>query len=671
MNGSSEVKDRYHYRYAALLVVLMGVGLWLRIRNLGHLSLIVDEGVQALAVEAILKNGAPRMESGVLYLRGPLYLYTQAALASLFQLNEFWLRLPSVVFGVAAIIPTYILGGDLFNRSVGVLSAIIIAISAWEIEMSRYARVYIAFQFFFLVSLIFFYRGFVVDEYRAKIWFLVVAFFAFLTHELSQVLGTLFLIPMFVPTLGWWKKLNIGFWAVGLAGLLYVARQFNGIFLPDTLSWASDGGASAPGIMNQITATLGIPTVNGPELRHFSYAVQHDFAAVLTLLLVGGGATMYLLYRLFQTEEGGKVTLGLLTVWAGMAYQFGLVLIFFVAYLALFARGSRILTDRTLLASLGAALVSFVGWFVLLLSSPDLILVEVPLVMFGFPAFYKYFLRWLVRGWPVMTVLLTAGSLLLFVRYLRDRQDKKSLFLLGALYIPALFASLFESSYGVVYILHLYPLVTLISSCIVWKISVLAWRYSRLQKVFQKRSSFILIVVAFLLVSQDTNITFAWKIGERTYQTEKPPVRNVISFSFYYDYHPDIKGASNYLKKNMSEGDKVLVFSPNHMLQIFDFYVGGVDFWITVEGKEKNRGVVRESEIVHYTSNCKGITSILEFDKVLDGSNNKVWIVGDYRTLNEYNPWFSNSKIKEKVRSLVENPDYVARDGITFVKRIP
>ena len=664
-------RDKSEYRYVVLLGALVVVGLWLRVRNLGHLSLIVDEGVQALAIEAILEHGIPRMESGALYLRGPLYLYIQAALVSLFELNEFWLRFPGALFGTAAIVPAYILGKDLFNRPIGALSAIIIAISAWEIEMSRYARVYIVFQFFFLVSLIFFYRGFVVDEYRAKLWFLVAAFFAFLTHELSQVLGTLFLIPILMPAFGWRKKLKIGGWAVGLGGLLFVTRQFNGIYLPSSLSWASDGGVAPTGLVDQSTATLGIPSINGPDLSHFSYAVQHDFAAVLALLLVGGGATIYLFYRLFQNGKAGRSALGLLIVWAGSAYQFGLVLIFLVVYLALFYRGARTFTDRALIASLGAAAVSFVGWFVLLLSSPNLILVKVPLVMFGFPAFYKYLLRWLVRGWPVMTVLLAVGSISIFVQYLQSRGDREALFLLGALYVPALFASFFESAYVPVYTLHLYPLIVLIVAVVVWQVSVLTQKHLGLRKRFSKRTLFVLLIPVVLLVSSDMNPARAREISERGYQSERPPVRNAITFPFYSDYHPDLKGVSDYLKRRVSDGDVILVFAPNHMLQIVDFYVKGVDFWVTIERKERRRGILKEEDIIHYTSKCQSITSPAGIEETVKRRDGDVWMISDYRTLRRNNDWFENSKVKEEVSKITRGPDYVARDSITFIKRFP
>jgi hypothetical protein len=291
--------------------------------------------------------------------------------------------------------------------------------------------------------------------------------------------------------------------------------------------------------------------------------------------------------------------------------------------------------------------------------------------MFGFPAFYKYLLRWLVRGWPLMTVVLALGSLWLFVRYLRNRRDRKSLFLLGALYIPALSSSFFESSYDVEYTLHLYPLVALIVAAVIWKTSALAWTYLNLQRAVSRRTLFLLVITGFLLISQDTNPAFAWKIGERTYQSEKPPFRNVMAFPFYSDYHSDIKGVSNYVREKKSDGDKILVFAPNHVVQIVDFYVGEVDFWVTIEEKKERRGVVRNGGIFHYTSDCKSITHSSRVEEMVEKESGALWLIGDYRTLEESNPWFSSSKIKEKMRSLAENPDYVARDGITFVKKIP
>jgi len=670
MSKLSRFEDQPHYRYAALLAVLVGVGLWLRIRNLGHLSLIVDEGVEAQAVQSILQHGTPAMDSGLIYLRFPLYLYMQAGLAYLFELNEFWLRLPSVIFGVAAIVPTYILGKDLFNRPIGALSATIFALSVWEIEMSRYGRPYIALQFFFLVALICFYRGFMLDERRFKVWFLVASFFAFLTHELSQVIAPLFLIPLVSPSFTWKRKLQFGYWAVGFAAIMMVSQKLNGIHRPEGISSPTAESEPTVGIIEQITSALSIPSVNGPDMSHFLRIVQEDIGLTVVLVLLAGIATSYLFYRLFRTGKGWRFFLGLLMIWAAFVYQFGLTLIFFVVYLAVFAYDRQIVRDRILLAASGAAFVFFAGWFVILARSPQLLVVEVPLVLFEFPAFYKYLLRWLVKGWPVITAGLVIGSTWLFVRFLRDRRDAAALFLLGALYIPALFASLFESAYVPVYTLHLYPLIVLIFGVAVWNVGALAWRYVDLGDTFSGHYAFLLAIPVVLFASQDTNPLSAWRVSERTYQSEKPRIRSVMTFRVYGDFHQDIKNVALYVKKHMDKGDKVAVIGMDHATQIFDYYIGDLDYALVEEKRPKEFGIIKEESLIHYTTGYRFVDNTSELKKIIQKNSGNIWIVGDRLILNEKYPMKSAKSIKKVVSNMAKNPDYVGHDGVTFAIKV-
>ena len=61
-----------------LLLILIVIGFWLRVRHLGDLALIVDEGVQALAVKGILKYGVPKFDSGYIFTRALSFIYLQA-----------------------------------------------------------------------------------------------------------------------------------------------------------------------------------------------------------------------------------------------------------------------------------------------------------------------------------------------------------------------------------------------------------------------------------------------------------------------------------------------------------------------------------------------------------------------------------------------------------------
>jgi hypothetical protein len=356
-------------------------------------------------------------------------------------------------------------------------------------------------------------------------------------------------------------------------------------------------------------------------------------------------------------------------VWAAFAYQFGLVLILLVVYLAIFARGLQILRDRALTVALGASIMCFIGWFIVLAQSPQLLVVQVPLMFFDFPALYKYLLRWLLRGWPVISIGLVIGSVWLFMRFIRDRRDVASLFALGALYIPAIFASLFESDFVSVYTLHLYPVIAVIFAAVAWKVGTLVSDYISQRKSVSKRLAF-LVAVPLLLLSSDVNPVAAWRVGDRTYQSEKPPVRNAINFRFYSDFHQDIEGPGLFVKEHMEERDKVAVVGPNYVVQLVHFYVGYVNFALTSEEKAERWGLVKEGNLIHYTSNSEFITDVSELEKLIRNNRGKLWLIGDRRILNENNPMNSNEEMKEALRRLSQDPDYVGRDGITFVLKI-
>jgi predicted membrane-bound mannosyltransferase len=184
-------------RFVVICLALLVIsGFWLRARNLGDLGLIVDEGIQAMAVRGVLDSGLPRLDTGLMYARNLGLVYLQAAAARMFGLDELSLRLPGVLFGVAAILVSYLLAKELFGRWPGLLTATIMTFSVWEIEFSRYGRFYAPFQCMFLLSLYCFYRGFLRNDRSFKIWFLVAFAFTLPMHEMSVLLIPCFLIPL-------------------------------------------------------------------------------------------------------------------------------------------------------------------------------------------------------------------------------------------------------------------------------------------------------------------------------------------------------------------------------------------------------------------------------------------------------------------------------------------
>jgi len=657
---------------ALLLLFFIVVGFWLRFRHLGDLALTVDEGIQALAVKGILENGVPKVDSGYIYSRALPFLYIQAAMARLFELKPFWLRLPGVIFGVGIIIPSYILGKTLFGRGVGLFTAAILAFSVWEIELSRYARSYTAFQFMYLISIICFYRGFMHDERNYKIWFLLAAFTTFSTHALSQVLLSLFLIPLLSTSFTISRKLIFGLWGIGVAGLLKLSQELIGLvknFEDPLLVSAGDGIKAVPGVLDRIRWIFGLPPIYLPNLIYFSQTMQHHPLYFTGLLIISGISTIYLVYRLFQKDSIWKMLLAMAIVWAAFFYQFAIVMLLLALYLILFTREYRNLWEPQLIVIYSVTVIFLVVWFIIIYGSPEVSLKKVIVIMFGFPNFARHFLYWLIKGWPVMTAVFAFGCFLLLTAFFSHRREILPLFVLGAIFIPALVTSFFKSYHESRYIFHLYPLIVIVFSMT----SIKALSYISTILPFKRKPAQILVttalIAAIFFISQDANPLHAWSVGNRTYQSTRDPIRSIISWKPYAGFHQDHRSPSLFVKDHLSTGDKIVVIGPIHMIGLYHYYTGKVDYAVAPTKTPTYYSLLKEGRLISYVTGSETLRGLPGLKTFIEKSSTGIWLLGDYLLLIDDNPFYSKS-MKEYLRPLVRNPDYIGLDGQTFAVKL-
>jgi len=206
-----------------LIFSLTLLALFTRFYQLGYLGLWGDEGFTYLAVEGILKHGTPLLPSGHLYLKDVLFSYFSSIAPLFFGLNEFTLRFANALFGVALIPLVYCVGKRFFSAPFAFLVALLLTLSHWEIEFARHARYYCQLQFFYLLSLYFFYSAF-VQEQKGHGWFALLFFvFAALTHQLAYSLILAFPLLLWVkgPRVLMEKRiLFFGILFAAVAGLL-------------------------------------------------------------------------------------------------------------------------------------------------------------------------------------------------------------------------------------------------------------------------------------------------------------------------------------------------------------------------------------------------------------------------------------------------------------------
>lgn len=158
----------------------------LRLQNLGKLSLWMDEGFYYLAAGRILHYGYPLYPSGHILFKGILYSYFLGFISLIFGLNEFNLRIFSVLSSVALIPVLYLFGKKIASEMIVLISIIIIVLSTWETEYSRTVLYFAPLQLIYLLSLYFFYKGFFENHKKYKHLTLIFFFLAPLVHQLGM-----------------------------------------------------------------------------------------------------------------------------------------------------------------------------------------------------------------------------------------------------------------------------------------------------------------------------------------------------------------------------------------------------------------------------------------------------------------------------------------------------
>ncbi len=177
-----------------IIVILTIIGFILRIYRLDFQSLWIDESFSINAALAVLSKGYPLLESGFWYSGSLLHTYLISFFMLIFSNDLFGARLVSVIFGTLTIPLSYYFGKEFFDKKIGLFLSILITFSVWEIAWSRQARMYAQLQFFFLLSLLFFYRYIRTKDNKNLYLTLISTFLTVLSHGLGYTLFLIYII---------------------------------------------------------------------------------------------------------------------------------------------------------------------------------------------------------------------------------------------------------------------------------------------------------------------------------------------------------------------------------------------------------------------------------------------------------------------------------------------
>ena len=176
--------DRFAIRYIVVPVVL---SIWMLFYQLGYPRFydIRLEPRRAEIARNMLEKGdwiVPQLSGAAKLTKPPLYFWAVALCSLKTGVNEFTARIPSAACGVGTIIVTNLLGSLLFNRTVGLIAALMLLVTNLFVTEARYAEMESMLSFFITSAVYCFFKGYYAEN-RNKLWFSI--FFA------SMGLGTL------------------------------------------------------------------------------------------------------------------------------------------------------------------------------------------------------------------------------------------------------------------------------------------------------------------------------------------------------------------------------------------------------------------------------------------------------------------------------------------------
>lgn len=178
-----------------LVILLLGLGIFLRLWNLGGPAFADDEFLTVYAAKGFAETGKFVFPGGIEYARAPI---TQAIIAlsiKFFGFSEWVTRFPSVIFSALTIILYYFIGRKI-NRHLGLTIAGLVSLSPWFISWGKEARDYGFGQFWYGLLIIFLFYLFTAKKLKQKIIFLILLIInfilAFYTLRLSLIFVAVF-----------------------------------------------------------------------------------------------------------------------------------------------------------------------------------------------------------------------------------------------------------------------------------------------------------------------------------------------------------------------------------------------------------------------------------------------------------------------------------------------
>ena len=644
-----------------ILALIVAVGAYLRLADLGSLGFRWDEDLSGLAVRAILEKGIPELPSGMIYLRGGLFSHLMAASASVFGFGEFALRLPAALFGIGLIVAAYLFGAALFGRIVGLVGAALLALSFWDIELSRYARFYSAFSTLYVLTLVAIYQFRVrAPSALGGVLCVALAIATMSLHDLAYTLAPAFFFPLLLRGPSAWRSPREWLWPMASAGAL---AGFYLLWNEFAMSARNRPASGAEAMTAAGAEQLDRTFVMLPDMPLLSGALAAEPLFVPLLALFALGVALFVAARVRSTPLERVLMAAVALLAAVQLFNLALLATFALAYSK--RSGLPALRSAEVVAALCLIGLAFTAWFATVLAlGLDVSPLEptsaktVVRELLDFPYFYVF---WgFPNEWPLAAAVASVGALVAFNRASRDG-DPGAVFALLALATPivgnALFKSPFEIfRYNAAFNTLFFVFVAL--AFVHWRELVPAWRPAMPRALGKRAAAVGTAMLVLLAIAYDLNPVRAFLAVEREYRND-----GALHRTFGVTAYSDFKSTAAYVAAHAAPND--LIVTPDS--REYYNYLGRVDLWLR-SSRYEDQSYVHQGQRRDLYVDTPAIETLSELQAALAIPNRTKWVLASSSVLSD-----PKAAVAPEIRSFLRHAEkhvvYVGLDGDRKVYR--
>ncbi len=319
-------KEELNKTYIIIFVILILIGLTIRLYRLGELGFWWDEEATSTAVTRILETGRTINPDGVgYYTRGIAYSYFVSIFAYIFGNTEFWIRFPSVLFGLGIAIMSFFFTKKI-NKTAALLVLFFLVFSTYNIQASQFARFYVMNTFLMMLAIWFFWEGFFKNKLKYKILSLLTFFLMLHTSEFGMIFvaliptwGIFFLQEILTNLKNFKKVLRKNLSNIFLL-VLSIPIYYVGNSLDTLLRLRRSSPEGGTEVIQTVAATKNWVFLQPPEwdLIKFFY---NDYSALIILPFIF--IPLVSVFLLLKKKKNFISYLGFFTIFSILAYEIG------------------------------------------------------------------------------------------------------------------------------------------------------------------------------------------------------------------------------------------------------------------------------------------------------------------------------------------------------------